>query len=163
MPPTPEQRRAQHAWAFIERIQRDYPVVDREEEKFLNEKQKKDNEKNRKMQSTYKREIKKLSTRIITSGLGQALAFLLAKGKVDDLLIDLGCWVGYASRETSPPNDVARDALLRRLCDEQATALRLRRDTAETLAYLAWLTRLADASLAGDVTADDEAAQQETA
>ena len=68
--PTLDQRRAEHAWKAVR------GVVDRNA---------RDKERARKFGG----QARKLPTRIIASGLGQALAFLKAKDYAPDLLIEL--------------------------------------------------------------------------
>jgi len=80
---------------------------------------------------------------VLTNGLGQTLAFLKAKGQSEhrDLFRHLSRWVcpqmGWA----------ASDDLLRKLTEPGAGSDVYRRATAETLAYLVWLKRFAEAEL----------------
>jgi CRISPR-associated protein Cmr5 len=120
--PTLDQRRAQHAWKAV-RV-----VVDENKEKA----------------KKFGGQAKKLPTRIIASGLGQALAFLKAKGYAPDLLIALGDWVldkraNPASTKPKPKDDTLLQAVI------SGTSDFLRRATDETLAYLLWLNRFAEA------------------
>ncbi len=84
-------------------------------------------------------QAKKLPTRILASGLGQALAFLFAKGYAPELQEALTDWI--AKRRPVAPGKDKR--LLVRLIQEDADFQRYA--TAECLAYLQWLVRFADA------------------
>jgi len=103
--------------------------------------------------NVYATESRKLPVRIIAAGLGQALAFLYAKSAsnpprgsaIEVLLVDLGRWV---LNRTNPVTGgatglVERDSLIKAIV--QGDALFLRRATDETLAYLKWLNRFAEA------------------
>lgn len=82
---------------------------------------------------------------VLTSGLGQTLAFLKAKGKREheDLSRHLSRWVcpemGWTENED----------LLHKLTEPGAGSDIYRRAMAETLAYLVWLKRFAEAELGG--------------
>jgi CRISPR-associated protein Cmr5 len=87
---------------------------------------------------------RKLPVRIMASGLGQALAFLKAKGKTPALLDALGEWV---------LKDPKSKDLLAAVITGTADSLRMH--TAETLAYLQWLNRFCEANnLTDDTNAD---------
>ncbi len=129
---TLDQRRAAHAWKAVEAVVRQHvkkengkSVPDPEAKKFGNH-------------------ARKLPSRIIASGLGQALTFLYAKGYADELLVDIGDWVldKYHDGESKKPRP-SRDALIRRITEQPSDELR--RATAESLAYLQWLIRFAEA------------------
>ncbi len=91
-------------------------------------------------------QARKMPTRIVASGLGQALAFLKAKGYAPKLLISLGDWVmnkppdGF-DRPGPKPTD---DALLKAVI--LGTSDYLRQATDEALAYLQWLNRFCEAN-----------------
>lgn len=85
-------------------------------------------------------QAKKLPTRILASGLGQALAFLLAKGYATELQEALSGWI-KARRPLA--GGQTEDRLLVRLIHGDAEFQRWA--TAECLAYLQWLVRFADA------------------
>ena len=92
----------------------------------------------------YAREAKKLPVRIMASGLGQALAFILAKAKdkkpnLTKLHNDLTDWV-IREREIKAEKS---DSLLESILEGDADFLR--RATDEVLAYLQWLNRFAEA------------------
>jgi CRISPR-associated protein Cmr5 len=108
---TLSQRRAKHAWKIVEEQSR--PGFDE-----------------------FADQAKKLPMRILTSGLGQSLAFLRAKKKAPELLRALTCWMQDYQKGT--PDD-----LLERVIQGDSDFQRLA--TAECLAYLAWLVRFADA------------------
>lgn len=92
----------------------------------------------------YARAAKQTSTRILTGGLGQALAFLLAKAAGDkksplrQLYDDLSAWV-LTGRGIRASGDHLLDGII------HGDSIFLRRATDETLAYLGWLTRFAEA------------------
>lgn len=121
---TLDQKRAEHAWKEIEKVKKG---GDRAKQ--------------------YGTQAKKLPARIMASGLGQALAFLLAKshGEGDkkqgmrDLLDTLSVWAD-TQRKAKPAED---PRLLVRLIHGDADFQRWA--TAESLAYLQWLVRFADA------------------
>ena len=81
--------------------------------------------------------VKKLPSYILTNGLGQTLAFLLAKGKNDPskehtlLYQQISLWVSQD------------DKLINKVMERDSTTYR--NLTAETLAYLNWLKRFAEA------------------
>lgn len=123
---TLDQRRARHAWEAVQEV--------------VNSKMSKD------AKGKYGIQARKLPTRIMAAGLGQALAFLKAKNYAPDLLRAVAHWVlEKRSNPDSPqkPQDVKDDALLRRIVEGDADFLRLATD--ETLAYLLWLNRFAEA------------------
>jgi CRISPR-associated protein Cmr5 len=120
--PTLDQRRANHAWEAV-----------------VNAKNKKADEAKK-----FGGQARKLPTRIIASGLGQALAFLKAKNYAPDLLEALGDWV--LDKRANPDSKTPRpkdDALL--LAVIKGNSDFLRRATDEVLAYLLWLNRFAEA------------------
>ncbi len=127
---TTEQRRAAKAWQEIEQAKN--ALRDR--------------------QGEYKSLVRSIVTDILNHGLGQVLAFLRAKGyergkeKKDDphalLYRNLNDWV---CREIGWSNT----DLLRGLTQERATTAHYRRATVETIAYLEWLKRFAEAELEG--------------
>jgi CRISPR-associated protein Cmr5 len=123
--PTLDQRRANHAWQVVTDVKN----------KFKNELDR---------AKRFGGQAKKLPTRIIASGLGQALAFLKAKDYAPDLLTALGDWVldkrENADSKASRPKD---DALLLKVIQGHSDFLR--RATDEVLAYLLWLNRFAEA------------------
>lgn len=116
--PTLDQRRAKHAWEAVQKFL-DAHKDDEDRKKFGNH-------------------AKKLPTRILTSGLGQALAFLEAKREAPALVEALNDWIDQ--RRKAPTED---RRLMVRVIDGDADFLRFA--TAESLAYLQWLTRFAEA------------------
>jgi CRISPR type III-B/RAMP module-associated protein Cmr5 len=97
---------------------------------------------------------RKLPTRIMASGLGQALAFLVAKDYCPDLLRALSHWVlrQAAYPANNPQSLPAADALLKEVIQKDSDFLRHK--TAEALAYLQWLSRFVEAE---GLTEDTEA------
>lgn len=85
-------------------------------------------------------QLKKLPTRIMAAGLGQALAFLEAKGYAEELRKALSDWI----EKRRPLSSTEKDKrLLVRLIYGDADFQRYA--TAEVLTYLVWLVRFADA------------------
>lgn len=125
--PTLDQRRAKHAWQSVTSLR------DRERDGKYG-----DNAKE------YAREAKKLPMRIMTAGLGPALAFILAKAKnkrqnIKKIHEHITDWVinGY------PIEAKKKGSLMESILDGDSCFLR--RATDETLAYLQWLNRFAEA------------------
>ena len=118
---TLDQRRAAHAWEAVGRF-KDRNADGKE----------------------YAGEAHKLPMRIMAAGLGQALAFILAKAKekkknLKQLHEDLTDWV---MRKHPLPGK--KDNLLESIIEGDAAFLR--RATDEALAYLQWLNRFAEAA-----------------
>jgi len=84
-------------------------------------------------------QARKLPTRIMVSGLGQALAFLKAKKYAPGLLAELSNWIQLRM----PPAEREPKDLLERILRGDSDFLR--RATDEVLAYLVWLNRFAEA------------------
>lgn len=130
--PTLDQRRARHAWDAVARV-RDDPKA-----------------------SSYRREAKRLPVRILTAGLGHALAFLCAKagsGREENantwLLRDVADWVfDKRGNPDSAADRPAPNALIEKIVASDAAFLRITTD--EVLAYMQWLTRFAEAELKAD-------------
>ncbi|MCI0421905.1 MAG: type III-B CRISPR module-associated protein Cmr5 [Acidobacteria bacterium] len=126
---TLDQRRANHAWKAILSFSRNKPNGECEYDEAAKE---------------YAREAHKLPTRIMAAGLGQALAFILAKAKdkkpnlrlLHDHLTD---WV----IRQRPISSMKPDSLLESVIEGDSDFLR--RTTDEALAYLLWLNRFAEA------------------
>jgi CRISPR-associated protein Cmr5 len=94
--------------------------------------------------------VKDLPTRILASGLGQAIAFRWAKGKDDEhtraLLQHLGDWVlDKRANDKSTKPEPQPQALIQKLIADDTDAMFLRRATEEAIAYLQWLKRFAEA------------------
>ena len=115
---TLDQGRAAHAWKVIQDVKVAEPSARKE----------------------FKIQTKKLPVRIVTSGLGQSLAFLEAKGYARDLREALDDWVKLPGGNRPARAD---DRLLMRIVQGSSDDLRFA--TAECLAYLVWLVRFADA------------------
>jgi CRISPR-associated protein Cmr5 len=131
--PTLDQRRARHAWDAVQHaLQQSGRHGGQDPKKFGSE-------------------VRRLPMRIMVSGLGQALAFVEAKGEVDGLLAELSDWVlekrGMGAR--------AGGNLLRAVIQDGSDFLR--RATDETLAYLQWLKRFAEAEGITDEKEEDRA------
>lgn len=131
--PTLEQRRARHAWDAIQEVLETYPHQTIKEKRVAHEKAKK-----------IGGQAKKLPTRILASGLGQALAFLKAKNYAPEVLIRLGDWVldkraNPQSKKPLPADKALVEAIVKGTSDF------LRQATDEALAYLQWFNRFAEA------------------
>ena len=120
--PTLDQRRARHAWDVIKEVLRLDKLA----------------------QKDFGIQLKKLPARIMAAGLGQALAFLEAKGKTPALLGALADWI----HQRRPAQGEQR--LVVRVIEGDADFLRFA--TAECLAYLQWLVRFGDAHKLTDTT-----------
>jgi CRISPR-associated protein Cmr5 len=132
---TLDQRRASHAYDAVQAVKKKYAAKLDQARKFGGQ-------------------ARKLPTRIIASGLGQALAFLKAKDYAPDLLIELGDWVldkraAAASTRAKPKDDALLLAVIQNSSDF------LRRATDEVLAYLLWLNRFAEAEGLSELTEGD--------
>ena len=129
--PTLDQRRARHAWDAVARISGSTGA----------------------RQKSYRREVKRLSIRILTAGLGHALAFLDAKSKSENaneaLLRDIADWVIDKRHPPDSSSELPRaDSLMQKIIHGNGTFLQIATD--EVLAYLQWLTRFAEAELEDD-------------
>ncbi len=131
--PSPDQRRAQHAWERVQEILKKYPPQRKNGRTTPADRAKK-----------IGGQAKKLPMRILASGLGQALAFLRAKDYAPEVLVALGDWVldkrSNPDSKKPPPND---KALIEEIIKGSSDFLR--RATDESLAYLQWLNRFAEA------------------
>jgi len=122
---TLDQRRAKHAWDAVTSFRQKDGKYEHKAKKYAGE-------------------AKKLPMRIMSAGLGPALAFVLAKAKdkkpdltkLHDHLTD---WVvKKRPMKASKPNSLMESII-------NGDAVFLRRATDETLAYLQWLNRFAEA------------------
>lgn len=130
-PASLDQRRAKHAWEAVQEIKATCRSTDADE---------------------YAREAKKLPTRIIAAGLGQSLAFILAKAKdkkrnLTTLHAHLTDWV---IKQRPMASAAKSDSLMESLVYGDTEFLR--RATDETLIYLQWLNRFAEAEGLGGGT-----------
>ncbi|MCI0624643.1 MAG: type III-B CRISPR module-associated protein Cmr5 [Acidobacteria bacterium] len=118
---TLDQLRAKHAWDVVQRAkQKEGYHQGQDPKKFGGQ-------------------AKRLPTRILAAGLGQALAFLKAKDYAPGLLAELTNWVDLRiSPKVGEPQD-----LLERIVKGDSDFLR--RATDEVLAYMVWLNRFAEA------------------
>jgi CRISPR-associated protein Cmr5 len=117
--PTLDQKRAHHAWLVIENVEKETEKVKQE----------------------FGIQAKKLPTRIMSAGLGQALAFLEAQKYAPQLRDALADWIQLRRpAEVGSPDE---KRLVVRVIKGDADFLRYA--TAECLAYLQWLVRFADA------------------
>lgn len=127
--PTLDQRRAAHAWKAVmglAKVEGDRRIYDSAAEE-------------------YEREAHRLPTRIIASGLGQALAFIVAKAKdkkpkLKKLHDDLTSWVVERPLALKEPGSLLLSVI-------KGDSDFLRRATEETLAYLQWLNRFLEAEI----------------
>jgi CRISPR-associated protein Cmr5 len=132
--PALDQRRAKHAWEAVKAVAGAHV-------REVNGKREPD-----KIAKKYGTQARKLPTRIMTSGLGQALAFLKAKDYAPDLLRAIADWVldKRANPDSKKPRP-ADDALLLDIVNGNSDFLR--RATEETLAYLQWHNRWVESLL----------------
>lgn len=128
------QRRARHAWQAVEAAC-----------KKLKEAETKD----------YAREAKRFPVRIMTSGLGHALSFMRAKGGTarDRLTSDLATWLLKERGLSGRTGQYDGRMLIDEIVQHDADFLRL--VTEESLLYLQWLTRFAEAEIKPDEAARD--------
>lgn len=137
--PTLDQRRARHAWEAVISLAKTNGDGKRQYTSDAN---------------TFAREAKKLPMRIMASGLGASLAFLLAKAKkkkapllgLHDRLTKWVVGEQLISLAKRP------DSLMESVVEGDVDFLR--RATDETIAYLQWLNRFAEAEGLGDVEED---------
>ncbi len=121
--PTLDQRRARHAWEAVQKAKTSWD-----------------------MGRDFKLQGKRLPVRIMSAGLGHALAFLHAKNYAPELIEAVSDWVVVRRRDASPgAAPAARDALMQAIVKGNADFLRIATD--EALAYLRWLVRFADAEI----------------
>jgi CRISPR-associated protein Cmr5 len=118
---TLEQRRAKHAYDAVQRAKSKTNAHAKQDPK------------------KFGGQAKKLPSRIMAAGLGQALVFLRAKDYAPGLLAELSDWVLV---QRPGKADGKADLLLRII---EGDSDFLRRATDECLAYLLWLNRFADA------------------
>ena len=131
--PTLDQRRAHHAWEAVQRAK----AGKRDDAKKFGS------------------QAKRLPMRIMAAGLGHALAFLRAKGYSPQLLTEIADWVLHKRRSPDARGEAPKDnALIDAIV--QGDADLLRRATDETLAYLQWLTRFAEAEGLTDDSASED-------
>lgn len=127
MTQTLEQRRAAHAWAVVERVDKD----------LGSEAKKK-----------FGAPAKKLGPRILTAGLGPAVQFLVAKNEGPKLIDTLENWLleEGPTKRAHPSRPQQASGARRALIDDiiNGDSARLRWLTGEALAYLAWLTRFCE-------------------
>lgn len=130
--PTLDQRRARHAWAVVQETVCRF-VTTENGKRVVKEGGKK-----------FGTHAKKLPFRIMASGLGQSLAFLYAKDYAPLLLQGIADWVLSKPQTFNVNNMPEQNALLEKIVNQWG-ADGLRQATDETLAYLLWLNRFADA------------------
>jgi CRISPR-associated protein Cmr5 len=132
---TLEQERAQQAWACVQEV----------------------TNKPQEFKKKYGSLARKVPMLVLTNGLGQTLAFLLAKAKRhepeqkrsveakahDLLLVHLSNWVLSQVASSTPASN--GDLLLQWVLQNDSAAYR--RATIESLAFLTWLKRFAEAEL----------------
>ncbi len=114
---TLDQRRADHAWKAVIALKESFQGHEKERAQFATE-------------------LRRFPVRVMNAGLVPALAYLAAKGKATEIEEVLKQWM-----QLRYPAD--RDATLRTRA--LANAMELRLYTAETLAYVQWFTRFAEA------------------
>jgi CRISPR type III-B/RAMP module-associated protein Cmr5 len=123
--PTLEQKRAAHAWNVVSQ------VAASQDKKRMEE---------------FALQSKKLTVRVLTSGLGPALAFLEAKDYARDLREALNDWIAtqtWASRQVA--TSARQASLIERIIQGDSEFLRLATD--EVVSYMQWLVRFTEAKL----------------
>jgi CRISPR-associated protein Cmr5 len=126
LPKTLEQQRATRAWECVDEV----------------------TSKSQDFKKKYGSLARKVSTLILTNGLGQTLAFLKAKGKNDPadehtvLFRHLSSWV---LSQVAPSSPATNGDLLQWVLQNDSASYR--RATVEALAFLTWLKRFAEAEL----------------
>lgn len=143
---TRDQQRAKHAMQAVEAVLQKFPPTVQGKKSTPHEKAKK-----------FGGQARKMPTRIVASGLGQALAFLKAKDYAPDLLAALGEWVlsvvkptNEVQIELTKPGTKRDEELLKAVI--LGTSDYLRQATDEALAYLQWLNRFCEANDLGTET-----------
>ena len=161
---TKEQERAKYAWECVENVFEIAKQIGEKEEaeqvkkgKSAEEAREKGEAKKRAFEGDYGSLARSLPALIQTNGLGQTLAYLLAKGKYKDavkketphhlLYSHLSQWV---MKEVWQVED--SDDLLVKLTQESSA--NYRRATSETMALLIWLRRFAEARLVKEEESD---------
>lgn len=130
-----EQKRAKVAWSYIDYVNND---LDDEEIKDIS-----------KFQNEYCSTVMKLSSLILTNGLGQTLAFLKSKGKGDKtkpqekVYQHLQEWL--INTDVISWGRITKGELIERIMLIDSNKYRL--VTIEALSFLNWLKRFADAIL----------------
>ena len=120
-----EHERAKEAWSCIDFVNTEYD--------------------NKGFKKDYRSIVMKFPTMIITNGLGQSLAFLKAKGKNDEhkseekLYRDIENWLDKRIQWN------AKGELIEKVISLPSDKFRFA--TTETLSYLSWMKRFADAVL----------------
>lgn len=118
---TLEQKRSQHAWKSVQQIKEELKKEELKKKELA-------------------RHAKKLPMRIKASGLGQALAFLNAKAEKNNLLHEaLTDWIVKERGITAEQSRTLIEVVIKGNSDT------LRRSTEETLAWLEWFNRFAEA------------------
>jgi len=135
---TLDQRRASKAWDFVNNLNKEI------EEKLLSDKEKQDSEKKKKKIEEARKKYRSLALKtpvlILTNGLGQTLAFFKSKGGEHDLLYGhLSKWLVNESKIYD------QGELVQKIINGDSTTYR--QATTETLAFLNWLKRFAEAVL----------------
>src|SRR5438552_2399420 len=130
----PDQRRASHAWEVVSCVvERHCPEDKGKGKRVPDEAAKK-----------FGTQAKKLPTRVLAAGLGQALAFLYAKDDAPILLQAINDWILNKPDHFDIKKAKEKKTLLHKLVSEWSSD-DLRRATDEILAYMQWLNRFAEA------------------
>ncbi|MBW2118388.1 MAG: type III-B CRISPR module-associated protein Cmr5 [Deltaproteobacteria bacterium] len=148
---TTEQRRARQAWQDIIDVKNAASRVATSVHKEA--KTEDEGKSEERIEGEYKSLARSAPTYILVHGVGQLLAFLKAKGyeKGQPSTNKVHAWLyQHISSWVCRELDWGHDAdLLTKLIEEDATTSQYRRATIETLAYLEWLKRFAEAELRG--------------
>ena len=123
---TQEQERAKSAWEHVSKISANMK-----------------DDAGKKLAGEYRALVRSAATDILTNGLGQTLAFLLAKDKGEKGRKPTPHWALYTHISTWIPD--ANSDLLKWLISQDSEVYR--QTTVEVMAYLNWLKRFAEAEL----------------
>jgi CRISPR-associated protein Cmr5 len=135
---TLEQKRANKAWDFVNNLNKEI------EEKLLSEKDKQDQDKKKRKIEEARKRYRSLALKtpvlILTNGLGQTLAFFKSKGGEHELLYGhLTKWLTNENK-IYEPGELVQKVI-------SGDSAKYRQATTETLAFLNWLKRFAEAVL----------------
>jgi CRISPR-associated protein Cmr5 len=105
------------------------------------------NEKPEDFKKQYASWVRSAPADVMTNGLGQTLAFMLAKGKGSDTDSAPSLLYRHLSEWVCPKMGWGQAGLLDKLIEPNSTSDVYRRATTEALTYLVWLKRFAEAVL----------------
>ncbi len=121
---TVNQQRAAHAWKIVADIKQ---ISGKDAESVKKE---------------FATQAKKLSIRILASGLGASVAFLEAKKQAPALVKALGEWVSSRNWASRATNTSTANQLTQLIIENDSEFLRMA--TEECIAYLQWIVRFSE-------------------